>query len=142
MPCLRPERVHHADRCPLCAVSFRWLGFRLEFLGNIVVLAAAMFAVVTPDLDGGLVGLSVSYAMQVSVCVSYAQVCVVVPTCVCGVWVSFCQYQCVCGVSVSTHTHNYGVWVFVSTYVYNYGEWVSVPVCMWCLCQYPCVCKV
>ena len=44
---------------------FRWLGFRLEFVGNLVVLAAAMFAVVTPDLEGGLVGLSVSYAMQV-----------------------------------------------------------------------------
>ena len=50
--------------------SFRWLGLRLEFLGNLVVLAAAMFAVVTPDLEGGLVGLSVSYAMQVSVFVS------------------------------------------------------------------------
>ena len=37
----------------------------LEFVGNLVVLAAAMFAVVTPDLEGGLVGLSVSYAMQV-----------------------------------------------------------------------------
>ncbi|XP_070201853.1 multidrug resistance-associated protein 1-like [Littorina saxatilis] len=46
--------------------SNRWLGFRLEFLGNFVVLAAAMFAVVTPDLEGGLVGLSVSYAMQVT----------------------------------------------------------------------------
>ncbi|KAL8582638.1 hypothetical protein ACOMHN_028703 [Nucella lapillus] len=46
--------------------SNRWLGFRLEFLGNLVVLAAAMFAVVTPDLEGGLVGLSVSYAMQVT----------------------------------------------------------------------------
>ncbi|XP_076457656.1 multidrug resistance-associated protein 1-like [Babylonia areolata] len=46
--------------------SNRWLGFRLEFLGNLVVLAAAMFAVVTPELEGGLVGLSVSYAMQVT----------------------------------------------------------------------------
>nr|KAG5700435.1 hypothetical protein BaRGS_010348 [Batillaria attramentaria] len=44
--------------------SNRWLGFRLEFVGNLVVLAAAMFAVVTPDLEGGIVGLSVSYAMQ------------------------------------------------------------------------------
>ena len=44
----------------------RWLGFRLEFLGNCIVLAAAMFAVVAENLDGGVVGLSVSYAMQVS----------------------------------------------------------------------------
>ncbi|XP_070201507.1 multidrug resistance-associated protein 1-like isoform X2 [Littorina saxatilis] len=46
--------------------SNRWLGFRLQFIGNFVVLAAAMFAVVTPDLEGGLVGLSVSYAMQIT----------------------------------------------------------------------------
>ncbi|XP_050416423.2 multidrug resistance-associated protein 1 [Patella vulgata] len=44
--------------------SNRWLGFRLEFLGSLVVLAAAMFAVVSND--SGIVGLSVSYALQVT----------------------------------------------------------------------------
>ncbi len=45
---------------------FRWLGFRLEFVGSAVVLAAAIFAVAGRDtLSGGLVGLSISYALQV-----------------------------------------------------------------------------
>ncbi|XP_059143339.1 multidrug resistance-associated protein 1-like [Physella acuta] len=46
--------------------SNRWLATRLEFLGNIVVLAAAMFAVVSEDISASLVGLSVSYALQVT----------------------------------------------------------------------------
>lgn len=46
--------------------SNRWLGWRLEFAGNLIVFAAAIFAVVTPNLSGGLVGLSVSYALQVT----------------------------------------------------------------------------
>lgn len=46
--------------------SNRWLGFRLEFLGNFIVFAAAMFAVTSKDISGGLVGLSISYALQVT----------------------------------------------------------------------------
>ena len=45
--------------------SNRWLATRLEFLGNFIVLAAAMFAVVS-DINESLVGLSVSYALQVT----------------------------------------------------------------------------
>lgn len=37
----------------------------MELAGNLIVFAAAIFSVVTPDLSGGLVGLSVSYALQV-----------------------------------------------------------------------------
>ena len=46
-------------------VCFRWLGMNLEIVANIVVFGAAIFSVVTPGIEGGTVGLSVSYAMQV-----------------------------------------------------------------------------
>lgn len=46
-------------------VCFRWLGINLEILANVVVLGSAIFAVVTPGISGGDIGLSVSYAMQV-----------------------------------------------------------------------------
>jgi len=48
--------------------SNRWLGFRLELVGAAIVLAAAMFAVVGRDsgINAGIVGLSISYALQVT----------------------------------------------------------------------------
>ncbi|XP_036078629.1 canalicular multispecific organic anion transporter 2 isoform X3 [Rousettus aegyptiacus] len=47
--------------------SNRWLGIRVEFMGNCVVLFVALFAVVgRSSLSPGLVGLSVSYALQVT----------------------------------------------------------------------------
>nr|XP_032817141.1 canalicular multispecific organic anion transporter 2-like isoform X1 [Petromyzon marinus] len=53
-------------------VSQRWLAVWLEFLGACVVLFAAMFAVLSRDsLKAGTVGLSVSYAMQVTVVMSW-----------------------------------------------------------------------
>lgn len=42
----------------------RWLRIRLELLGNLIVVFAALFAVVS-NLTGSLAGLSVSYALQV-----------------------------------------------------------------------------
>nr|CAB3219626.1 multidrug resistance-associated protein 1-like [Phallusia mammillata] len=52
-------------------VSNRWLGLRLELVGNCVILFAAIFAVSGKGMiDAGIVGLSISYAMQVTSCMS------------------------------------------------------------------------
>lgn len=47
----------------------RWLAVRLEFLGSVVILGAAGFAILSlrsGTLSAGLVGLSVSYALQIT----------------------------------------------------------------------------
>ncbi|KAM0334168.1 hypothetical protein ACHAQA_001188 [Verticillium albo-atrum] len=48
----------------------RWLAVRLEFMGALVILAAAGFAIVSvanhSGLSAGLVGLSMSYALQIT----------------------------------------------------------------------------
>ncbi|XP_046577436.1 multidrug resistance-associated protein 1-like isoform X2 [Haliotis rubra] len=47
--------------------ALRWQGVRLEVIGNIIVLAASLFAVMSRDtLSGGLVGLSISYAIEIT----------------------------------------------------------------------------
>uniref|UniRef100_A0A672LX45 ABC-type glutathione-S-conjugate transporter n=1 Tax=Sinocyclocheilus grahami TaxID=75366 RepID=A0A672LX45_SINGR len=48
-------------------VSNRWLAMRLESLGNLVVFFSALFAVISRgSLNSGLVGLSISYALNVT----------------------------------------------------------------------------
>lgn len=42
-------------------ISNRWLAVRLEMIGNLIIL----FAVLGKDQNPGLVGLSVTYALQV-----------------------------------------------------------------------------
>ena len=60
----RVDRNHQATFCS--NVANRWLAVRLEAVGNIIVFAAALFSVLGRDsLSPGLVGLSVSYALQV-----------------------------------------------------------------------------
>lgn len=59
-------------KCVLCTKNAflftRWLGVRVEFVGNCVVFFAALFAVLSKNnLSAGLVGLSVSYALQVCI---------------------------------------------------------------------------
>ena len=57
----------------LCVV--RWLAIRLEFMGNLIILFAALFAVIQRNyqdeikirINPGLVGLSISYALQVRI---------------------------------------------------------------------------
>jgi len=51
----------------LSLVSNRWLGIRLENLGNFVILAAGLMAVIErKSLSPGLAGLSISYSLMVT----------------------------------------------------------------------------
>lgn len=51
----------------LLFVVCRWLSLRLEFIGNCLIFFAALFGVISRDkIGGGLVGLSVTYALQVN----------------------------------------------------------------------------
>ncbi|KAH7710489.1 multidrug resistance-associated protein 1-like protein [Aphelenchoides avenae] len=64
-------RVDHFIRVKYhSVVAGRWLAIRLEFVGNCVVLFAALFAVLSNEwgivTSAGLVGLSVSYAFSVT----------------------------------------------------------------------------
>ncbi|XP_074103395.1 multidrug-Resistance like Protein 1 isoform X2 [Cotesia typhae] len=48
-------------------ISNRWLAVRLEMVGNMIIFFAAIFSVAGRDsLSAGLVGLSVSYALQIT----------------------------------------------------------------------------
>ena len=50
----------------MCIWLCRWLGFRLELLGAVVVFMAALFAVIGQGVvSASIVGLAISYALQV-----------------------------------------------------------------------------
>ena len=60
----------------------RWLAIRLEFIGSLVIFFAAFFAVIQRNysdelnlwISPGLVGLSISYALQITLSLSWAVV--------------------------------------------------------------------
>jgi ATP-binding cassette subfamily C (CFTR/MRP) protein 1 len=65
------ENEFRIDTNQICNMSNittnRWLSIRLEMLGNIIILFAALFAVLgRGTLDPGMVGLSLTYASQVT----------------------------------------------------------------------------
>nr|QUF59448.1 ATP-binding cassette transporter Abcc1-4 [Brachionus angularis] len=61
------SRIYYTDM-----YSNRWLGFRLEFTGSIIILFASLFAVLQKDsLSPGTVGLSISYSLTVSNCLMW-----------------------------------------------------------------------
>lgn len=47
-------------------VANRWLSVRLETLGSLITLFAALFAVLATNISPATVGLSISYALQIS----------------------------------------------------------------------------
>lgn len=49
-------------------ISNRWLAVRLEMIGNLIIFFAALFTVLArnPGQSAGLVGLSITYSLQVS----------------------------------------------------------------------------
>lgn len=65
----------HVDRFIRCkyynTISNRWLAIMLEFVGNCVVLFAALFAVLSQQwgaaVSAGVAGLSVTYALNASI---------------------------------------------------------------------------
>uniref|UniRef100_A0AAX7SZW9 Multidrug resistance-associated protein 1 n=1 Tax=Astatotilapia calliptera TaxID=8154 RepID=A0AAX7SZW9_ASTCA len=62
------QRVDHNQKAYYPSiVANRWLAIRLEFVGNCIVSFAALFAVVArQSLSPGIMGLSISYALQLT----------------------------------------------------------------------------
>ena len=51
----------------ILVLIYRWVGVRLESLGCIIVCAASLFVILSDELNGAQLGLSVNYAIQVHV---------------------------------------------------------------------------
>jgi len=63
---MRRLGVGASRRVDLCRLACRWLAVNLEFLGNLLVLAAAVLAVRgREELSAGVVGLAVTHSLQV-----------------------------------------------------------------------------
>ncbi|KAK9886057.1 hypothetical protein WA026_014840 [Henosepilachna vigintioctopunctata] len=62
------SKLDHNQACNFpTVIANRWLEVRLQLIGNMVILFAGLFAVLGRDsINAGLVGLSVSYALQIT----------------------------------------------------------------------------
>ncbi|CAG2243525.1 ABC transporter C family member 5,ATP-dependent bile acid permease,Multidrug resistance-associated protein 7,ABC transporter C family member 10,Multidrug resistance-associated protein 1,ABC transporter C family member 8,Canalicular multispecific organic anion transporter 2,Pleiotropic ABC efflux transporter of multiple drugs YBT1,Multiple drug resistance-associated protein-like transporter 1,Canalicular multispecific organic anion transporter 1,Multidrug resistance-associated protein 5,Putative uncharacter len=62
------DRINLNQRFQYAIISAnRWLGIRLEFFGNIIICSAALLAVLSRgSIEGAIVGLSISYALQMT----------------------------------------------------------------------------
>ncbi|XP_075152488.1 multidrug-Resistance like Protein 1 isoform X4 [Haematobia irritans] len=64
------ESDNKVDKNQVCKypslIANRWLAIRLEMVGNLIILFASLFAVLGGQTNPGLVGLSISYALQVT----------------------------------------------------------------------------
>ncbi|CAC5385161.1 ABCC1 [Mytilus coruscus] len=62
------NRINLNQRFQYAIISAnRWLGIRLEFFGNIIICSAALLAVLSRgSIEGAIVGLSISYALQMT----------------------------------------------------------------------------
>lgn len=64
------ESEHKVDVNQICyypsIISNRWLAVRLEMIGNLIILFASLFAVLGREQDPSLVGLSITYSLQVN----------------------------------------------------------------------------
>ncbi|KAL5281122.1 ABCC2.2 family protein [Megaselia abdita] len=64
------ENDDKVDRNQVCKypniVANRWLAIRLEMVGNLIILFSSLFAVLGGQDNPGLVGLSITYALQIT----------------------------------------------------------------------------
>ncbi|KAL1498078.1 hypothetical protein ABEB36_008934 [Hypothenemus hampei] len=69
------ESEHKVDLNQTCyypsIISNRWLSVRLEMIGNCIILFAALFAVLGKGQMAGLVGLSITYCLQITQTLSW-----------------------------------------------------------------------
>lgn len=64
------ENDNYVDRNQICKypniIAGRWLAVRLEMIGNLIILFASLFAVLGDQKNAAIVGLSITYALEVT----------------------------------------------------------------------------